>query len=78
MSDDAMDDQAAEKDSGQIVTWYGLLIGVYLSKLDHDEVRRFICLEMATQVAPGKEAVKHAQEYERFLRGASLKAVDEK
>jgi hypothetical protein len=78
MSDDILDDQEAEKEVGTISTWYGLLIGCYMTGITHDEMRRFICLDMATEVSPGKEAVKNAVEYERYLKGHSLKAVEDK
>lgn len=78
MSDDPMDDADIEKAGGQIYSWYGLLIGTYLATASNDEVRRFICLDMATEGLPGKEAVKAAAEYERFLKGNALKAVEDK
>ena len=77
MSDDILDDQDAEKESGQIMMWYGLLVGVYLSNLPHDEVRRFLCLDMAADSVPGGEpAVKAAQAYEKFLIGKSPRVVE--
>lgn len=59
-------------------TWYAKMIDKYMEDVSVEEIRRFLCLDMATMYSSPEMAAKNAQAFERFLKGSSLRAVEDK
>ena len=60
-------------------TWWADLVAKYTADIDKDELRRFICLEVAAEAMANPDKLAEvASKYERFLKGKTLSAVEDK
>ena len=57
-------------------TWYAKMIDKYMEEVGVDELRRFLCLDMATMYSPPDAVATNAAAFERFLKGRGPRAVE--
>jgi hypothetical protein len=54
-----------------------ILVGAYVMKVETDELRRYVALDLITALNPwSKDTIKQARDVEQFLQGKGLKAVE--
>lgn len=76
MSDDFEEEQFPPN---RDATWWSELVAKYTADIDAGELRRFVCLEVAAEAMASPDKLADvAAKYERFLKGKTLSAVEDK